>query len=58
MQGILGVIYDVIIDMLKIIPFLFITYLVMEYIEHRISDKSKKAIQKLLPKYGQATWQV
>ena len=46
MQDILGVIYDVVIDMLKIIPFLFITYLVMEYIEHRVSDKSKQAIEK------------
>ena len=46
MQGVLGVIYEAVIDVLKILPFLFITYLVMEYIEHRVSDKSKKAIEK------------
>ena len=27
-------------------PFLFITYLIMEYIEHKTKDKTKKAIKK------------
>ena len=46
MQDVLNVLFDVVIDMLKLIPFLFITYLVMEFIEHKVSDKSKKAIEK------------
>lgn len=39
-------ILDAIIDSLKILPFLFITYLVMEYLEHKTSKKSKSFIQK------------
>lgn len=37
---------DSIIDSLKLLPFLFITYLIMEYIEHKTSNKFKKAIGK------------
>ena len=42
----LEVIEDALIDSIKLLPFLFITYLIMEYIEHKISDKSKEAIKK------------
>lgn len=38
----LEVIEDALIDSVKLLPFLFITYLIMEYIEHKTSDKSKK----------------
>lgn len=34
------------LDTLKIIPFLFVTYLFMEYIEHRASDKSLAFMKK------------
>lgn len=42
----LNVISDTIIDALKILPFLFFAFLFMEYIEHKLSEKSKKNIEK------------
>lgn len=33
-------------DTLKILPFLFIAFLIMEFIEHKFNDKSKKKIEK------------
>lgn len=35
-----------ILDTIKLIPFLFLTYLLMEFIEHKTSDKVKNAIHK------------
>lgn len=40
------VILDTLIDSLRLLPFLFITYLVMEYIEHKTSSKAGVWIQK------------
>lgn len=40
-----------IIDSIKLVPFLFVTYLIMEYIEHKTKDKTKEAIKKS-GKYG------
>lgn len=42
----LEIIQDTLIDAIKLLPFLFITYLIMEYIEHKMGEKSKKAIKK------------
>lgn len=42
----LDVILDAFIDVLKLIPFLLITYFVMEYLEHKTSVKSMIAVQK------------
>lgn len=42
---------DAIIDSVKLVPFLFITYLLMEYIEHKTKDKTKEAVKKS-GKYG------
>ncbi|MBO5054996.1 MAG: arsenic efflux protein [Lachnospiraceae bacterium] len=42
----LDVIADTLIDALKLLPFLFVTYLVMEYIEHKAGDKAEEMVQK------------
>ena len=46
MQEILEILKETSIDTIKIIPFLFITYLIMEYIEHKTSNKVKNVIEK------------
>ena len=33
-------------DTIELLPFLFLTYLAMEFLEHRTGDKAKKAIQR------------
>lgn len=40
------VVLDGVIDSLKLLPFLFITYLLMEYIEHKTGEKTKNVIKK------------
>ena len=42
----IDILIDALIDSIKILPFLFITYVIMEYIEHKMSEKSKKTIKK------------
>lgn len=42
---IINVILDSLIDSVKLLPFLFITYLVMEYLEHKAGDKMQAAIR-------------
>ena len=37
---------DATIDTIKLIPFLFITYLIMEYIENKTSQRIKEKIKK------------
>ena len=51
MQEILEILQDTAIDSIKLIPFLFVTYLIMEYIEHKTSQKVKEKIKKS-GKYG------
>ncbi len=47
----LDIVIDTIIDSIKLLPFLFIAYFLMEYIEHKINSKTEKVIQKS-GKYG------
>jgi hypothetical protein len=42
----LEIINETILDTIKLLPFLFITFLFMEYMEHKLSDKSKEKIEK------------
>lgn len=46
MQEILEILQDALIDTVKLLPFLFITYLIMEYIEHKTSKKARETIKK------------
>ena len=46
MQEILEVLQDTAFDTIKLLPFLFIKYLIMEYIEHKTSNKVKDVIKK------------
>ena len=38
------VLLDTLIDTLKLIPFLFLAFLLIEYMEHKLSKKSRNAI--------------
>ena len=46
MQVLFEILKETLLDTLKLLPFLFITYLIMEYLEHKTSNKVKKTIQK------------
>lgn len=46
---------DAVIDSVKLLPFLFLTYLAMEYLEHKTSDKTNRLVErsgKFGPLYG------
>lgn len=45
------IILDTLIDGIKLLPFLFIVFFVLEYIEHKVSKKNKQIIEKS-GKYG------
>ena len=40
------VIIETLIDALKLLPFLFIAFLLLEFIEHKLSKKNKKIVEK------------
>lgn len=46
MEKYLDALIDGAVDTLKLLPFLFVTYLLMELIEHRTSDKTRAAIRR------------
>ena len=41
----LDVVLDAVIDTVKLLPFLFVTYLLMEWLEHKTSEKTKNIIR-------------
>lgn len=46
MEHVLHFVEHVAIDTLKLVPFLFLTYLVMETLEHKAGDKTHKVVKK------------
>lgn len=46
MSLILDIFMDALIDSLKLIPFLFVTYLIMEYIEHKTNKKTENLVKQ------------
>lgn len=42
----LDIILDTLIDGVKLVPFLFLTYLAMEYLEHKTGNKTRKMVKK------------
>lgn len=45
-ETVLDALLDALLDTVKILPFLFVTYLLMEWLEHRTEEKTKKAVEK------------
>ena len=45
-ESIVDALLDALLDTAKVLPFLFVTYLLMEWLEHRTEDKTKKAVEK------------
>ena len=42
---IFDILLDTLLDAVKLLPFLFITYLIMESIEHRTSQKTRRIMK-------------
>lgn len=45
LDTVLDIILDALVDTAKLVPFLFVTYLLMEWLEHRTSKKTKAVIK-------------
>ena len=46
MKIVLDVLLDALLDSLKLLPFLFLTYLLMEFLEHKAGEKTRAAMTK------------
>ena len=42
----IDVIKDTLFDSIKLLPFLFLAYLLMEYLEHKTGNKTKGIVKK------------
>lgn len=42
----MDVVFDTVLDGIKLLPFLFLTYLAMEFLEHKTSNKTKKMVKE------------
>lgn len=51
MEELLHIVLETLLDSLKMLPFLFVSYLIIEWVEHKSSDKLKKILSKS-GKYG------
>ena len=49
--SVIDIILDTLLDGLKLLPFLFVTFIIIELIEHKLSDKNRDLISKS-GKYG------
>ena len=46
MEMIIDIFTDSALDSIRLIPFLFVTYLLMEYLEHKTGDQTTRLIRK------------
>ncbi len=46
MNRLLDVLLDTVVDNLKLFPFLLVTYLILEYLEHKTADKTAALVRK------------
>ncbi len=46
MELIIDIVMDAVIDSVKILPFLFVTYLIMEFLEHKTEEYTSTIVQK------------
>lgn len=53
LEFIIEIIHHTVLDTVKLIPFLFLTYVVMEYLEHKTSDHTQQIVKKA-GKFGPA----
>ena len=43
----LDVLKDTILDTIKLIPFLFVAFLIIEFIEHKLNNKQENSFMKI-----------
>ena len=48
MEKLLDILLDTLLDAIKLLPFLLIAYLIMEWLEHKTTNKTKQAIMAII----------